>query len=79
MDSNQILQRFAEIERSVERVTEVCESFEAINSELKRTIGKLEKELQRKVEAERRYQEERSLIRSKINNLLEKLGDQLKD
>ena len=79
MDSNQILQRFEEIERSVERVIEVCKSYEAIHLELKHKIGKLEEELQQKVEAERRYQEERSLIRSKIDNLLEKLGDQLKD
>ena len=75
MDSNQINQRFAEIERSVERVIEVCQSYEAINLELKRTIGKLEEELQQKVEAERRYQEERSFIRSKIDNLLNKLDD----
>ena len=79
MDSNQINQRFKEIERSVERVIEVCRSYEAIHLELKHTIGKLEEELQHKVEAERRYQEERSLIRSKIDNLLEKLGDQLND
>lgn len=76
MDSNQINRRFEEIERKIERVIEVCRSQEAINSDLKRTIGKLEEELQQKVEAERRYQEERSLIRSKIDNLLEKLGDQ---
>ena len=79
MDSSQILQRFAEIERSVERVIEVCRSYEAINLALKRKIGKLEEELQQKVEAERRYQEERSLIRSKIDNLLEKLGDNASD
>ena len=79
MDSSQILQRFAEIERSVERVIEVCRSYEAINLELKRKIGKLEEELQQKVEAERRYQEERSLIRSKIDTLLDKLGEDLPD
>lgn len=79
MDSNQILQRFEEIERSVERVIEVCKSYEAIHLELKRKIGKLEEELQQKVEAERRYQEERSLIRSKIDNLLDKLSGQLTD
>ena len=79
MDSNQILQRFEEIERSVERVIEVCKSYEAIHLELKHKIGKLEEELQQKVEAERRYQEERSLIRSKIDNLLEKLRDPFTD
>ncbi len=79
MDSNQILQRFEEIERSVERVIEVCKSYEAIHLELKHKIGKLEEELQQKVEAERRYQEERSLIRSKIDNLLDKLSGQLTD
>ena len=75
MDSNQILQRFEEIERSVDRAIEVCRSYEATNLELKRIIGKLEEELQQKVEAERRYREERSLIRSKIDNLLEKLSN----
>ena len=79
MDSNQMQQRFEEIERSVERVIEVCRSCEAINLELKRKIEKLEEELQQKVEAERRYQEERSLIRSRIDNLLETLGAQIAD
>ena len=79
MDRSRINQRFAEIERSVERVIEVCRSYEAINLELKRKIGKLEEELQQKVEAERRYQEERSLIRSKIDNLLGKLGNDFSD
>ena len=79
MDSNQILQRFEEIQRSVERVIEVCRSYEAINLELRNEIGKLEEKLQQKVEAERRYQKERSLIRSKIDNLLDKISQAITD
>ena len=79
MDSNQILQRFEEIQRSVERVSEVCRSYEATNLELRNKIGKLEEKLQQKVEAERRYQEERSLIRSKIDNLLDKISQAITD
>ena len=54
---------------------EVYKSCEAKNQELTNKIDKLEEELQSKADVEQRYQEEKTLIRSKIDNLLARLGD----
>jgi protein-arginine kinase activator protein McsA len=56
-------------------VIEVYKSCEAKNQELTNKIDKLEEELQSKADVEQRYQEEKTLIRSKIDNLLARLGD----
>ena len=70
-----MIKQFDEIEQKVERVIDVYKSCEAKNLELTNKIVSLEEELQNKVETEKRYQEERTLIRSKIDNLLARLGD----
>ena len=75
LDNEQIIKQFDEIEQKVERVIAVYKSCEEKNLELTNKIVSLEEELQNKVEAEKRYQEERTLIRSKIDNLLSRLGD----
>lgn len=75
MDNEFILKQFEEIETKVENLINVCKSFETTNLELKNKIERLEGELQGKVEAENNYTKERALIRSKIDNLLEKLED----
>jgi len=75
LDNEQIIKQFDQIEQKVERVIAVYNSCEQKNLELTNKIVSLEEELQNKVEAEKRYQEERTLIRSKIDNLLSRLGD----
>ena len=75
LDNEQIIKQFDEIEQKVERVIDVYKSCEAKNLELTNKIVSLEEELQNKVETEKRYQEEKTLIRSKIDNLLARLGD----
>ena len=75
MDNEQIIKQFDEIERKIERVIEVYKSCEAKNLELTNKIDKLEEELRSKADVEQRYQEEKTLIRSKIDNLLARLGD----
>ncbi|MBU0697919.1 MAG: cell division protein ZapB [Proteobacteria bacterium] len=75
MDNELILRQFDEIEEKVGKLIDVCKSLEATNLELKNKIGRLEEELQGKVEAENNYQEERALIRSKIDSLLIRLED----
>jgi ElaB/YqjD/DUF883 family membrane-anchored ribosome-binding protein len=45
------------------------------NQELTKKIDSLEEELQSKAEVAQRFQEEKTLIRSKIDNLLAKLSD----
>ena len=74
MESDLILQRFEEIEQRVEKLIDTCREFEGKNIELKNQVLKLEEELLRKQEAENRYQEEKHLVRSKVDGLLTKLN-----
>ena len=75
MDNNVIVRQFEDIEEKVERLIGVCRRLEAANSELSNKIEQLEKDLQDKIEEEKRYQAEKDLIRSKVDSLLAKLED----
>lgn len=73
MDSDLIIQQFEQIEQRVESLIETCRKIEAENNELKNRVLTLEEELKAKLEMENRYQEEKSLVRNKIDGLLAKL------
>ena len=75
MNNEKILRQFDEIEQKVEKLINVCKSLEVTNLELNNKVEKLEQELQGKLETENNYQEERALIRSKIDSLLVRLED----
>lgn len=75
MDNNQTLDKFGEVEERVHRLIESRKSLEKEISELKDYIEQLEIELQKKIDAEKSYADEKSLISSKIEGLLEKLGE----
>ena len=73
MESQFILKQFEEIEKKIERLIEFRKSHEETNLELENKIKGLEEELQGKIEAEKKYAQEKALIRSKIDNLLVRL------
>ena len=73
MDNETILKQFTQIEQKVENLINICKSLEATNTELTTKIADLEGELQTKVAAESQYIQDRELIRSKVDRLLEKL------
>ena len=73
MDNDLIIQQFEQIEQRVENLIKTCKDFEAANRELQSQVLKLEETLQTKQETENRYQEEKNLVRSKIDGLLAKL------
>ena len=75
MDNELILRQFEEIEEKVVRLVDLCKSHEVTNAELRKTIERLEHELQSRVEAEESYSEERDLVRSKVDGLLVKLNN----
>jgi hypothetical protein len=77
LDNEFILGQFEKIEKKVERLIEICKSQETTNFELTHKIKSLEEELQAKVEAEKRFAQEKALIRSKIDSLLVRLEEQL--
>lgn len=73
MDSDLIIQQFEQIEHRVEHLIRTCKEIEAENIDLKNRVLKLEEELKVKQEMENKYQEEKSLVRTKIDGLLAKL------
>lgn len=75
MEQEVILKQFEEIEKKVGKLIDVCKSLEATNLKLRKKNERLEEELQGRVEAENNYQEEKALIRSKIDSLLIRLED----
>ena len=75
MDNELILRQFDEIEEKVEKLLKAFQALEATNVELQHKAESLNAELQGRIEAEKKYVEERDLIRSKIDGLLVKLED----
>jgi chromosome segregation ATPase len=75
LENEAILRQFEEIERKIERLIEANKSLQKMNSDLNTRILQVEKELQEKTEAETLLNEERTLIRSKIDSLLGRLEE----
>ena len=73
MDNDTILKQFNEIENRVESLISRCSSLGKVNSELTATVENLETKLREKESAENQDSEIKTLIRSKIDNLLERL------
>ncbi|MBW2513764.1 MAG: cell division protein ZapB [Deltaproteobacteria bacterium] len=73
MDNDTILKQFNEIENRVESLISRCSSLGTANSDLAAKVENLESKLREKEAAENQDSEIRTLIRSKIDNLLERL------
>ena len=73
MDNDTILKQFDEIEKRVERLIGACQTLKAANEELTGKMGRLEAELLEKSQAEDQNTEIKALIRTKIDNLMERL------
>ena len=75
LDNNWILRQFDDIESKVENLIEVCKSLAENNAELKERIKGLEQEIQNHAENERLYDEQKAVVRIKIESLLSKLDN----
>lgn len=73
MDNDTILKQFNEIENRVESLMSRCGSLERTNSELTAMVANLETKLKDKEASENQEGEIKTLIRSRIDNLLERL------
>lgn len=73
VDEEGIDKQFKRLEERVEALVRLCNELQATKSELSERIQGLESQLAAKDEMERNYLEERSVIRSRMDNLLEKL------
>ncbi len=75
MDNELILLQFEEIEQKMEELINRSKSLKTTNTDLNTRIEYLEKELQDKTEIENNHIEERDLVRSKIDALLNRLEE----
>ena len=73
MDNDTILKQFDEIEKRVERLIGACKTLEAANEALNEKVGRMEAELLEKNQQEGQNTEIKALIRTKIDNLMERL------
>jgi regulator of replication initiation timing len=73
LDNDTILKQFDEIEKRVERLIGACQTLKAANEALNEKVGRLEAELLEKNQQEGQDTEIKALIRTKIDNLMERL------
>jgi FtsZ-binding cell division protein ZapB len=74
LNDEEVLSQFDKIEKRVEQLIETCRSLEAANVELNNKYERLKQEAEGKADAEKRYLEQRDLIRSKVDSLLSRLN-----
>ena len=74
MNDEDVLSQFDKIEEKVEKLIETCRSLEAANIELNDKYERLRQEADGKADTEKRYLEQRDLIRSKVDSLLSRLN-----
>jgi len=75
VDRELIIRQFDEIEQKVEGLIDVCKKYESANIELRNRIEKLEAEIQIKIDSENNYEQDKAIIRSKIDGLISKLDN----
>ena len=74
MTDEEVLSQFDNIEEKVEKLIETCRVLDAANVELNNKYERLKQEANGKADAEKRYFEQRDLIRSKVDSLLSRLN-----
>jgi chromosome segregation ATPase len=79
LDGELILRQFEHIESRIEHLVKIGRDKDAVIQQLSARIENLEEELRNKVEAEKRYSEERQAIRSRVDQLLARLKNIIGD
>jgi FtsZ-binding cell division protein ZapB len=75
LDNQSIFKQFEELENKLGNLIGICKTYEKENVELKEKVNGLEEELQGKVTAENQLRQEREMIRSKIDGLINKFNE----
>lgn len=74
MDQETVLQQFENLSQKIENLIEACERYKAENLELRRNNETLTVQLQEKEASEKRSDELKALVRSKIDSLMGRLS-----
>lgn len=77
MEEDSFPGQFKKLEDRIEELIQTCRDLQQTESELEAKIYDLEGALRTKVAAEQEYVEEKSMVRSKIDDLLSKLDQVL--
>jgi len=77
VDANSIPEQFKRLEQKIEQLVQRCNHLQEAKSSLENKITELEQALSAKDASEKRYQEEKSLIRSKVDDLVDRLDQVL--
>ena len=72
--SNEIKNKFDDIDEKIDFVIELCQTLQQENSELMLKIKDLETQLDKRNVVEEEFSEQEALIQSKIDGLLKKLN-----
>ncbi len=72
--NEQLFSQFDDIEKKVDRLFSKIQSLETVNAQLKERISDLEKGVKKKAEEEKKFLEEKALIRSKVDGLIQKIN-----
>ncbi len=75
MDEASILEDFDKLESRLDKLVTACEALRAENAELKERALALQGQLAGLAEVENRLNEERTLVRSRIDGLLQRIGE----
>lgn len=78
MEKDSIPQQFQKLEEKVGQLVQTCHDLQQSEVALKAKVGELEEALKTQDATSQHYMEEKTMIRSKIDNLLSKL-DQVLD
>ena len=73
-DNEQLYSQFDEIEKKVEQLFQKIHTLETVNAQLNEKIAGLEKGVKEKIEEEEKYIEEKALIRSRVEGLIQKIN-----
>nr|HID60174.1 cell division protein ZapB [Desulfobacterales bacterium] len=73
LDNGLALQRFSELEEKIDQLLDSLLQLKQKNSALEEKVESLEQTIKIKEDMEQKYIEEKNLIRSKIDTLLNKL------
>lgn len=74
VETDEVMRQFDLLESKIEQMIEKCSTLEQDNAGLAKKISELEAVLEEKTETENRYSNERELVRSKIDQLLDRLN-----
>ena len=74
MDIENVMLQFDQVEKKVVRLIKHNKSLEAENLQLAEMVKNLEAKLQNRGESEKKFLEQKALIRSKIDSILAKLN-----